>query len=154
MGGVDKMDHLVALHPCKFKVKRWPMKVFLHLMDLTLCNASLFYVLDHKQTHPGVNVLNYDFKRRVSECWIKQNVGGVKRHVRKHGRLSSEVSNRLRFDQRNHWPHAFSGWNGRVRCVNQKSKKQTNIFCLKCEVPLCCHGTRNCFISYHTEEND
>ena len=112
------------------------------------------YVLDQRQTHPGVNVLNlYDFKRRVSECWIKQNVGGVKRHVHKHGRLSSEVSNRLRFDQRNHWPHAFSGWNGRVRCVNQKCKKQTNMFCLKCEVPLCCHSTRNCFMTYHTEEN-
>ena len=49
-------------------------------MDLTLCNAWLLYVLDHKQTHPGVNVLNlYDFKRSVSECWVKQNVVEVNR---------------------------------------------------------------------------
>ena len=27
------------------------------------------------------------------------------------------------------------------------------MFCLKCEVPLCCHGKRNCFLTYHTEEN-
>ena len=76
----------------------------------------------------------------------------IKHHVRRHGRPSSEVPNRLRFDQNNHWPHAFSGWDGRVRCVN--CKNQTNMFCLKCEVPLCCHSTRNCFMSYHTEEND
>ena len=66
MGGIDKMDHCVALHPCKFKVKRWPMKVFFHLMDLTLCNAWLLYVLDHKQTHPGVHYfhfgLNYGYR--------------------------------------------------------------------------------------------
>ena len=76
----------------------------------------------------------------------------IKHHVRRHGRPSSEVPNRLRFDQNNHWPHAFSGWDGRVRCVN--CKNQTNMFCLKCEVPLCCHSKRNCFMSYHTEEND
>ena len=35
MGGIDKMDMLIALHPCRFKVRRWPMKIF-HLLDLTL----------------------------------------------------------------------------------------------------------------------
>ena len=28
MGGIDKMDSLIAMFPCKFKVRRWPMKVF------------------------------------------------------------------------------------------------------------------------------
>ena len=39
MGGIDKMDLLIALHPCRFKLRRWPMKIFFHLLDLTLCNA-------------------------------------------------------------------------------------------------------------------
>ena len=72
--------------------------------------------------------------------------------VRRQGRRSSEVPYRLRFDKKDHWPHAFSGWDGRVHCVN--CKNQTNMFCLKCEVPLCCHSTRNCFLTYHTEENN
>ena len=109
--------------------------------------------MDHKQTHPDVHCLDlYDPKRSVSECWIKQNVVEVNRHVHRQGRPSSEVPNRLRFDKKDHWPHAFSGWDGRVRCVN--CKNQTNKFCLKCEVLLCCHGRRNCFLTNHTEEND
>ena len=52
MGGIDKMDHLIAIHQCKFKLRQWPMKVFFHLMDLTLCNAWLLYQLNHDQTHP------------------------------------------------------------------------------------------------------
>lgn len=31
---------------------------------------------------------------------------------------------------------------------------QTNTICLKFEVPLCCHSTINCFLPYHTEENN
>lgn len=99
MGGIDKMDHLVAIHPCKFKVKRWPMKVFFHLLDVTLCNVWLLYVLDHNQIYPNVNGLNlYNFKRSVIECWVKQNVAEEDRMLRRQGRPSSQVSNRLRFD--------------------------------------------------------
>ena len=39
MGGIDKMDSLVGMFPCKIKVRRWPMRVFFHLIDFTICNA-------------------------------------------------------------------------------------------------------------------
>ena len=62
------MDHLIALHQCNFKLRRWPMKVFYHLMDLTLCNAWLLYILEHTRTHSDVKCLDlYQFKRNVTE---------------------------------------------------------------------------------------
>ena len=67
MGGIDKMDHLIALHPCKFKLRRWPVKVCFHFMDLTLCNAWLLYQLDQDQTHPEKHLDLYHFNRSVSE---------------------------------------------------------------------------------------
>ena len=69
MGGIDKMDDLIALHQCKFKLRRWPMKVVFHLMDLTMCNAWLLYTLEYDLTHPDLKHLDlYQFKRIVSEC--------------------------------------------------------------------------------------
>ena len=104
MGGIDKMDHLVALHQCKFKLRRWPMKVFFHLMDLTLCNAWLLYVLEHNQTHKDEKSLNlYEFKRSVSECWVKQSVSEEDRMLRSRpGRPASQVPRGLRFDGKDH----------------------------------------------------
>ena len=109
MGGIDKMDHLIALHQCQFKLRRWPMKVFFHLMDLTMCNAWLLYQLEHKQTHPNLKHLDlYTFKRNVSECWIKKNESKTYRRLRKGpGRWASQVPRSLRFDGEDHWPYSF-----------------------------------------------
>ena len=69
MGGIDKMDSLVGMFPCKIKVRRWPMRVFFHLIDFTICNAWLLYQLEHGKTFPGEKHLYlYEFKRHVSEC--------------------------------------------------------------------------------------
>ena len=71
---IDKMDSLIAMFPCKLKVRQWPMKVFFHLIDLTIANAWFMYQLEHGKTFPGEKYLDlYDFKRYVSECWMKQN---------------------------------------------------------------------------------
>ena len=109
MGGIDKMDHLIALHQCKFKLRRWPMKVFFHLMDLTMCNAWLLYTLEHDLTHPDLKHLDlYQFKRSVSECWIKKNVPKEYRRLRNRpGRPASQVPRSLRFDGEEHCPHCF-----------------------------------------------
>ena len=99
------------------------MKVFFHLIDLTLCNAWLLYVLEHNHIYRDEKSLNlYEFKRSVSECWVKQNVAEEDRMLRRQGRPSSQVPNRLKFDKKDHWPHAFSGWDGRVCCVNCKNQ--------------------------------
>ena len=83
------------------------MKVFFHLMDLTMCNAWLLYTLEHDLTHPDLKHLDlYQFKRSVSECWIKKNVPKEYRRLRNRpGRPASQVPRSLRFDGEDHWPH-------------------------------------------------
>ena len=121
-------------------------------MDLTLCNAWLLYVLEPNQTHPGVKFLDlYQFKRNVSECWIKQNV--TEDHPKRRPvRSALQVPRKLRFDGKGHLPHCFSEHDGRSHCAH--CKRFTNMYCLKCEVHLCCHYERNCWISYHTEDEN
>ena len=54
-----------------------------------------------------------------------------------------------RYDSISHWPQTISGDDGPVPCVHCKG--QTNLFCIKCKVALCCHDMRNCFLLYHTD---
>ena len=151
-GGIDKMDSLIAMFQCQFKVRRWPMKVFFHLIDLTVCNAWLLYQLEHKKTYPGEKHLDlYAFKRYVSEVWMEKNqYSGYCRLSNTGSRLAAMVPRKLRFDGKKHWPHCFSGYNSRHRC--QQCKLMTNMFCIKCKVHLCCHSKRNCFTRFHTED--
>ena len=80
----------------------------------------------------------------------KNQYAGYCRLSNTEGRLASMVPRTLRFDGKKHWPHCFSGYNSRHRC--QQCKLMTNMFCIKCKVHLCCHGKRNCFTRFHTED--
>merc|ERR1712121_69811 len=103
IGGIDKIDMLIALHSCKFKVRTWPMKIFFHLLDLTVVNAWLLYQIEFKRTHVGEKHLDlYHFKRSISEVWIKNNssrnvaLGRELRHGS--GRLADQVPTAIRFN--------------------------------------------------------
>ena len=49
-----------------------------------------------------------------------------------------------------HLPHCFSGYDDRHRC--RLYKAQTNVYCMTCEIFLCCMFNRNCYIPWHTED--
>ena len=68
------------------------------------------------------------------------------------GRSGALVPRVLRFDGEDHWTHCFSGYKDRHRCALCNSF--TNMYCLKCQVNLCCHSATNCFTPFHTEDKD
>ena len=43
MGEVDKMDFLISLYPMVFRTKRWPTRLILHLISMSLVNAWIEY---------------------------------------------------------------------------------------------------------------
>ena len=108
--------------------------------------------LEHRKTFPGEKYLDlYDFKRYVSECWMKQNECTAYCRLRNaEGRPASQVPRPVRFDGKGHWPHCTCGYYNRHRCA--LCKRLTNMYCIKCNVHLCCHGKRNCFTPFHTED--
>merc|ERR1712033_77854 len=165
MGGIDKMDMLISLYQCKFKVRRWPMKIFFHYIDLTVVNAWLLYQIESKCTHPGKKHMDlYQFKRCISEVWIKinsskpvtTNTRGEPRRIPelRHGaaRPANAVPVAVRFDPKWHLPFCFSGYTDRHRCAQGKIG-MTNMFCMKCEIFLCCMYKSSCYMVWHTEYN-
>ena len=127
------------------------MRVFLHMVDFTECNAWLLYQLEHGKSFPTTKYLaQYDFKRYVSECWMKQNECTSNRRLRhsvgRSGR--SKVPRSVRFDGKNHLPKCTDGYKQRKQCA--LCNRSTNLYCSKCNVHLCCFGRRNCFVKYRT----
>ena len=117
MGGIDKMDSIIGMYPCKLKVKRWPMNIFWHSIDLTMGNAWLLYQQDYKRRYRNNKYLSqFDFKRNVAECWMSQNEDPSNRRLRNRlGRAgrASRVPTSTRYDRIDHLPDAKSGETGR-----------------------------------------
>ena len=89
----------------------------------------------------------YQFKRSISEVWIKNNSSRPVTNTRgeprripelRHGaaRPAHEVPLAIRFNPMWHLPFCFSRYYDRHCCA--QCKAQTNMFCMKCEVFLCC----------------
>ena len=87
MGGVDKMDSIIGMYPCKLKVKRWHMNIFWHSIDLTMGNAWLLYNHENKRINrtKSKTMSQYQFKRLVAQAWMAQNADGSQRIRRPRG---------------------------------------------------------------------
>merc|ERR1711888_372291 len=161
MGGVDKMDSIIGMYPCKLKVKRWHMNIYWHSIDLTMGNAWLLYEHENKRINRRSQTMSqYQFKRMVAETWMAQNADGSLRRRRRRsrpqvvprgrrGRRSSTVPLTTRYDRMDHMPGATCGTYNRQRCA--LCNALTNTHCVKCEAHLCCFFIRNCFRPFHYE---
>ncbi|KAH8036624.1 hypothetical protein HPB51_002678 [Rhipicephalus microplus] len=46
MGGVDKLDFVMAFYPMKARTRKWPVRIMCHFISLALANSWLEYVRD------------------------------------------------------------------------------------------------------------
>ena len=46
MGGVDKVDSLIALYCINFCSRKWTLRDIFHFVDMAVCNAWLLYVIN------------------------------------------------------------------------------------------------------------
>lgn len=61
MGGVDMMDSMIGRYRISIRTKKWYMKCFYHLLDMTLVNSWLIY-----KKLPGHKLTLAKFKEEVS----------------------------------------------------------------------------------------
>lgn len=43
MGGVDLADRLISYYRINIRTKKWPTRVFWHMVDVALCNSWVLY---------------------------------------------------------------------------------------------------------------
>ncbi|XP_040072993.1 piggyBac transposable element-derived protein 2-like [Ixodes scapularis] len=160
MGGVDKVDFLVALYRTTIRSRKWTLRMIFHFMNLAVVNAWLEYRkdADRQLILPTKQLDLLDFTLGVIKALSAAESKPVSR---KRGRPSDsplQPSKRLscaenrpvqdvRFDQMSHWPvHEDSR---EQRCKMERCTGKTRVMCDKCNVHLCLTKSRNCFKAFH-----
>lgn len=134
MGGIDLIDKQLALTETVRKSMKWYRKLFLHLVDLALCNAhALYKIKNSKISFPSFrlqvvrSLLNYDFENETLN-----DVSAPSRLIGQH--FPKKIQKRRRCHL----------------CSLRTKRQQTFYLCSKCDTALCLEG---CFEEYHTKQH-
>ena len=169
MGGVDIADQLRGYYNCQLTVRRTWFPLLFWLLDTVLVNCSILYC---KTTDESVK--NKVFRLNLAWDLIKSTLNDISRvetrdqsyeetvaqyqtqlkgaYVTK--KFELPVSHLLPGDHFPEWREK------RAACIycrylakstSESSKNQSQLWCIKCNVPLCCSKTcPNCFKDFHT----
>lgn len=135
MGGVDKMDQLVAVYRTRIRQRKWWWPIFVYLLDVSVVNAWLLMKKVDANNKACASLLI--FRRYLAETYLERyGVPSARRVSRLH------INDDLRFDNINHIVE-YSETD--QRCAN--CGKKSNFVCPKCDKGL---HPKYCFKIYHT----
>lgn len=159
MGGVDKTNSLIGRYKIKMKSRKWYIRIFYHLLDVSLVNAWVLCKRASIEREMEDTLPLLDFRLQVAETLCKigtatittrkgrpskmENTTEVKRQ-----RISAThyPSTDIRLDNYAHWPV----WTAeRQRCKNPTCSSLTFVICDKCKINLCFQKNRNCYKEFH-----
>lgn len=133
MGGVDKMDQLVAVYRSRFRQRKWWWPIFLYLVDVSVVNAWLLMKKVLPNDPRSSCLLN--FRRYIASSYLE--TFGVPSLRKSRPNISSDA----RFDGRN---HIIEYSETDRRCV--QCGKKAKFICNKCNKGL---HPKDCFKNYH-----
>lgn len=159
MGGVDLLDGLIGRYKIQMRTKKWYLRLFYHLVDMTIINSWLLY--RKISTQRGEKYLPLaKFRAELAYCLCKQGQtstskrgrpSDVEKNIQTKKSRSATTSyvppKDVRQDSYNHWPTYNQT---RQRCKMPGCKSFSFIKCSKCGLNLCLNKTNNCFVKFHT----
>lgn len=159
MGGVDKMDCLIALYRTMLKSRKWTLRVIFHFVDMATTNAWLEYLRVAKVALvPKKKLLGLlQFRLHIVEALLKDTVPTSKigrpqstsphhPNEKKCTRAPKLPVVDVRYDSVGHWPDKPK-LKVPLRCRFEKCLKRTRTKCIKCNAMLC---IESCFVKFHT----
>jgi hypothetical protein len=94
MGGVDLLDSLLGRYKIKMRSRKWYMRLFHHLLDVTIVNSWLLHKRIQKQKSDTDNILPLmEFREQLALnlCKIGEN------NTAKRGRPSNDIETGIYF---------------------------------------------------------
>ncbi|GFY79539.1 piggyBac transposable element-derived protein 4 [Trichonephila inaurata madagascariensis] len=67
MSGIDKHDQMLSYYPCEKKKIKWPIKIFVHILQMMMINSHIIY-----NKYSNGNLSFYDFRLSVIRCLLKE----------------------------------------------------------------------------------
>lgn len=135
MGGVDKLDGLVAVYRTRMRQRKWWWPIFSYLFDVSVVNAWLLF----RKVHPSHEMSGalLKFRRYLALSLLKSN--GQKSCK---GKVVPSPIYDVRFDKINHLPEYSDN---EKRCA--VCRKNAKFICIKCQKGL---HPKKCFLQFHT----
>nr|AGK25051.1 transposase [Chilo suppressalis] len=161
MGGVDLMDSFLGRYRIHMKTRKWYLRIFYHLLDITIINSWVLYLKINKQK--GINPKNLmdlaEFRADLAEALCKYGI----HKENKRGRPSSSIEEAIAKKKKNSIMPAMPPKDVRLdkvghepittytrrRCQYPQCKLLSSIKCSKCDVILCFKKKCNCFVLFH-----
>lgn len=155
MGGVDLLDSLIGRYKIKIRSRKWYIRLFYHLLDITVINAWLLMRRVNKDM-PVMKLADFRIELANTLCTINKPTStkrGRPSSLQKEIEIKRKKPNAtlpppqdVRIDGVNHFPI----WNDtRLRCKNPSCNSQTFVVCEKCKTALCFNKDKNCFKIFH-----
>lgn len=155
MGGVDLTDSLIGRYRIKMKSRKWYIRIFYHLIDITVVNSWILYkkvCLVREETPMSL----CDFRINLGESLCKSGISLQKTRGRPSSSPSLEIKRKyinshipsfdVRKDEISHWPAYMDK---RLRCKLPNCNGYTFTKCEKCNTALCFNKAKNCFKNFH-----
>lgn len=160
MGGVDKINSIIGRYKIRMKTKKWYMRLFYHLLDVTICNSWLLYIRVHRERGETEPMALAEFRESVALTMCKLGSNNTPKRGRPSTELDVALASKakkphvsalppkeVRRDETGHWPI----WNdSRLRCKMPNCKSRSFVSCVKCKITLCLNKDNNCFLKFHT----
>lgn len=157
MGGVDLMDGLMGRYHIRIKTRSSSMRLFYHMIDMAITNSYLLF----RRIHPDQEVIQLPkFRAQIADALCtfervpeKRTVGRPSLTVQKQKPAAKKTyspSCDVRYDGVGHLCRALER-TGKKTCKMPNCKSETQMFCIKCNLNLCCAPNRNCFEDFHNK---
>jgi len=159
MGGVDLLDANIGRYKISIKSRKWYMRLFYHLIDITVTNSWILQkrIYESKGQKYQSSLADFREELAVSLCQMGELVSPKRGRPLKEDKLGNITDKKrqrnvnttpidVRFDGFQHMPE----WSqSRQKCKYLGCKGITYISCAKCSKALCFTRSSNCFNKYH-----
>ncbi|CAH2101204.1 unnamed protein product [Euphydryas editha] len=163
MGGVELMDSYLGRYRIRMKSRKWYLRIFYHLVDLTIINAWILYkkVLSKKGKHTKEIMNLADFRSELADTLCKYETPRNNRGRPSNSSLDKEQPKKMRKNKPvqvlpprdirlDGVGHELVRNETRMRCMRPQCSLLSINKCNKCNVSLCSKKSTNCFAIFHS----
>ncbi|VDI69814.1 Hypothetical predicted protein [Mytilus galloprovincialis] len=141
MGGVDKSNQMLNKYPCYIKSKfHWWKVIFFHCITIMIVNSFIILTEFNQKTSNKVENISNQLEYREALALSLMDIHSSD-ETEKQTCMPACLDKRIDCSYCN----AKASLKG-----NKTPSTKTNIYCSKCEVPLCLRKDRNCFTKWHS----
>jgi hypothetical protein len=139
--GVDNMDHLASMYSCKRKINRWPMVLFLNMLDTAAIASFAIWMCNN----PDWNKSSKAIRRRQFIVNLGESLYErlIKRRLDNAAQLRRPIMDAIQLleldngETGSERPAKVKRTLGRCHLCPRECDRKTDKFCDKCSRPAC-----------------